>query len=91
MLESENQHDKFAIVIVLKERIVVHVPKNLNKIFHQVMEISNCTILCQVTGKRVNHGASYGFETPVQYRFIGAEKAMGMETGRKEHKKVLKT
>ena len=27
--ENENQHDKFAVAIVLEERIVVHVPKNV--------------------------------------------------------------
>ena len=27
-LENENQHDKFAVAIVLEERIVGHVPKN---------------------------------------------------------------
>ena len=32
--ENENQHDKFAVNIVLEERTVGHVPKNLSKIFH---------------------------------------------------------
>ena len=45
--ENENQHDKFAVAIVLEERIVGHVPKNLSKIFHQFMKISNCTIGCK--------------------------------------------
>ena len=67
--ENENQHDKFAIAIVLEERIVRHVPKNLSKIFHQFMKIPKCTIGCKVTGKRVNRGAGYGLEIPVQYRF----------------------
>ena len=74
--ENENQHVKFAVAIVLEERIVGHVPKNLSKIFHQFMKIPNRTIACKVTGKRVNRGAGYGLEIPVQYRFIGAEKAV---------------
>ena len=45
--ENENQHDKFAVAIVLEERIVGHVPKNLSKIFHQFMKFSNCTIGCK--------------------------------------------
>ena len=45
--ENENQHGKFAVAIVLEERIVGHVPKNLSKIFHQVMKFSNCTIGCK--------------------------------------------
>ena len=72
--ENENQHDKFAVAIVLKERIVGHVPKNLSQIFHQFMKIPNCIIRCKVTGKRVNRGAGYGLEIPVRHRFIGAEK-----------------
>ena len=39
------------------------------------MKNPNCTIECKVTGKRVNRGAGYGLEIPVQSRFIGAEKA----------------
>ena len=74
--EIENQYDKFAVAIVLEERIVGHVPKNVSKIFHQFMKIPNCIIGCKVTGKRVNHGAGYGLEIPVQYKFIGAEKAV---------------
>ena len=37
--ENENQHDKFAVAILLEEQIVGHVPKNLSKIFHQFMKI----------------------------------------------------
>ena len=62
--ENENQHDKFAAAIVLEERIVGHVPKNLSKTFHQFMKIPNCTNGCKVTGKRVNRGAGYGLEIP---------------------------
>ena len=72
--ENENQHDKFAVAIVLEERIVGHVPKHLSKIFHQFVKIPNCIIGCKVTGKRVNRGAGCGVEIPVQYRFIGAKK-----------------
>ena len=45
--ENENQYDKFAVAIVLEERIVGHVPKNLSKIFHQFMKFPNCTIGCK--------------------------------------------
>ena len=72
---------------MLKEQIVGHVPKNLSKIFHQFIKISNCTIRYKVTEKRVNRGASYGLEILVQYRFIGAEKAV--EWAEKSIKKVF--
>ena len=74
--ENENQHGKFAVAIVLEERIVGHVPKTLRKIFHQFMKIPNCIIGCKVTGNRVNRGAGYGLEIHVHYRFIGVEKAV---------------
>ena len=73
-VRNKNQHDKFAVAIVLEEQIVGHIPKNLRKILHQFMKIPNCNIGCKVTGKRANRGVGYGLEIPVQYRFIGAEK-----------------
>ena len=85
--ESENQHDKFAVAILLEENVVGHVPINLSKIFHQFLKISNCTIGCKVTGKRVSLGAGYGLEIPVQYIFVGAEKAA--EWAEKHLKKVF--
>ena len=85
--ENENQHDKFAVAIVLKERIVGYVPQSMSKIVHQFMKIPNCTIGCKVTGKRVNRGAGYGLEIPVQNRFIGAEKAV--EWAEKNIRKVF--
>ena len=77
--ENENQHGKFAVAIVLEERIVEHVPKNLSKIFYQFMKIPNCTIRCKVTGKHLSLGAGYGFEIPVQCRFIGAKKQLNRQ------------
>ena len=74
--ENKNEHKKFAIAIVLKERIVGHVSKNLSKIFHQFLKIPNFTIGWKVTGKLVNRGAGYGLEVPVQYRSFSAKKAV---------------
>ena len=85
--ESENQHDKFAVAILLQEKVVGHVPINLSKIFHQFLKIPNCTIGCKVTRKRVNRGTGYGLEIPVQYIFVGAEKAV--EWAEKHLKKVF--
>ena len=87
--ENQNQHDKFTVAIVLEKRIVRYVTKNLSKIFRQFMKIPNCTIGCKVTGKRVNRGAGYGLEIPVQYRFIGAKETV--EWAEKNIKKVFGT
>lgn len=85
--ENDNEHDKFAVAVLFEERVVGHVPKNLSKLFNQFLKIPNCTIGCKVTGKRVNRGAGYGLEIPVQYRFNGAEKAV--EWAEKNIKKVF--
>ena len=74
--EVNNEHDKFAITIFYSKRIVGHVPKNLSKFFYQFLSLPNCTISCEVTGKRVNRGGGYGLEIPVKYTFLGPNKAI---------------
>ena len=86
--ENENQHDKFAVAIVLEERIG-HVPEKLSKIFHQFMKVPDCAIGSKVTGKRVNRETGCGLEISVQYRFIVGKNAV--EWAEKNIKKVLKT
>ena len=73
--EVNNEHDKFAIAIFHSKRIVGHVPKNLSKFFYQFLSLPNCTISCEVTGKRVN-GGGYGLEIPVKYTFLEPNKAI---------------
>ena len=87
--ENENQHDKFAVAIVLEERIVGHVPEKLSKIFHRFMKVPDCAIGSKVTGKRVNRETGCGLEISVQYRFIGGKNAV--EWAEKNIKKILKT
>ena len=87
--ENENQHDKFAVAIVLEERIFGYVPEKLSKIFHQFMKVPDCAIGSKVTGKRVNRETGCGLEISVQYRFIGGKNAV--EWAEKNIKKVLKT
>ena len=41
--EKDNEHDKFAIAVFHKERIVRHLPKNLSKLFYQFFPLPNCT------------------------------------------------
>ena len=87
--ENENQHDKFAVAIVLEDRIVGQVPEKLSKIFHQFMKVPDCAIGSKVTGKRVNRETGCGLEISVQYRFIVGKNAV--EWAEKNIKKVLKT
>ena len=67
--------------------MVGQVSKNLSKISHQFIKIPNCTIGFKITGKRVSRNVGYGLEIPVQYRFIGAKKAI--EWVEKNIKKVF--
>ena len=53
-----------------------HVPKNLSKIFKIFLTLPNCAIKWKVTGKRLNRGAGYGLEIPVQYIFFGQERLL---------------
>ena len=73
--EVNNEHDKFVIAIFHSKRIVGNVPKNLSKFFYQFLSLPNCTISCEVTGKKVNRGGGYGLENPVRYTFLGPNKA----------------
>ena len=57
--------------------MVRHVPKSRSKpFFYQFLSLSNCTIRCEVTGKRVNRGGSYGLEFHVNNKLLGPSKAI---------------
>ena len=74
--EVNNEHDKFAIAIFHSKIIVGHVLKNLSKFFYRFLSLPNCTISCELTGKRVNRGGGYGLEIPVKYTFLESNKAI---------------
>ena len=74
--EVNNEHDKFTITIFYSKRIVGNVPTNLSKFFYQFLSLPNCTISCEVTGKRVNRGGGYDLEIPVNYIFLEPNKAI---------------
>ena len=40
------------------------------------LTLLNSTIKCIVIGKRVNHGAGYRLEIPVNFKFLGPAKAI---------------
>ena len=74
--EVNNEHDKFATATFHSKRIVGHVTKNLNKFFYQFLSLPDCTISCDVTGKRVNRARRYGIEIPVKYTVLGPNKTI---------------
>ena len=58
------------------EERIEHIPKNVSKTFKRTPTLPNCTRKCIVIGKRVNHGAGYGLEIPVNFKFLGPAKAI---------------
>ena len=74
--EDGNEYDKNAVVVIIDGKTGGHIPKNLSKTFKRFLTLPNCTIKCTVTGKRVSHGAGYGLEIPLNFKFLGAAKAI---------------
>ena len=63
--EDGNEYNKKAVVVIIDGKTGGHIPK-----------FPNCAIKCNVFGKRVNHGAGYGLEINVSFKFIGPAKAI---------------
>ena len=76
MRETDNLHDNYAVSIIRNSYVVVHVPLGLSKTFSNFCSLPASTMLCIVTGKRLNRGAGLGLEKPVMYQARGHEKAI---------------
>ena len=57
-------------------RVVGHVPFLYSLLFKKFLSLPNHTIRVLVTGNRMNRGAGYDLEIPVEYVFNGNEKAL---------------
>ena len=62
--------------VVIDRKTAGHIPKDLSKTFKHFLTLRNSTIKCTVIGKRVNHGACYALEIPVNFKFLGPAKAI---------------
>ena len=74
--ETDNPHDNYAVSIIRNSYVVGHVPLGLSKTFSNFLSMPASTMLCKVTGKRLNRGARLGLEIPVMYQARGHEKAL---------------
>ena len=74
--ETDNSHDNYAVSIIRNSYVVGHVSLGLSKTFSNFLSLPASTILCIVTGKRLNCGAGLGLEIPVMYQVRGHEKAL---------------
>ena len=70
--ETDNPHDNYAASII-RNSIV---PLALSKTFSNFLSLPVSTMLCIVTGKRLNRGAGLGLEILVMYQAGGHEKAL---------------
>ena len=74
--ETDNPHDNYALSIIRNSYVVGHVPLGLSKTFSNFLSLPASTMLCIVTGKRLNRGAGLGLEILVMYQARGHEKAL---------------
>ena len=69
--EPDNCADKCAVAIIKVGTIVSHAPYNLAPTFSQFLKRKFNKAKVEVTGDRVNRGASYELEVPCMYRLYG--------------------
>ena len=69
--EPDHCKDKYAVVIVLEDCVVGHVPYNLAKCVSQFLSSDANKGFARVTGRKVNRKAGYGLEIPVVYCLYG--------------------
>ena len=78
--EDDNIHDENAVAVIhskhIGPRLVGHVPFLYSSTFKKFLSLPNHTIRVLLIGKRINRGAGYSLETPVEYVFNGNEKAL---------------
>ena len=74
--ETDNPHDNYAVSIIRNSYVLGHVPLGLSKTFSNFLSRPVFTMLCIVTGKRLNRGAGLGLEIVVMYQARGHEKAL---------------
>ena len=67
-----NEDYKNAVTVTIDGKAGENIPKNLSKTFERFLTLRNRTIKCTVIGKRVNHGAGFGLEIPINFKFLGA-------------------
>ena len=71
--EPDNPEDRFAVAIKKRGQVVGHIPFNLAPTVSAFLSRTTNITLVEVTGSKVNRGASYGLEVPCKYHFFGPE------------------
>ena len=71
--ETDNPHDNYTDSIIRNSYVVGHVPLDLSKTFSNFLSLSVSTMLCIVTGKRLNRGASQCLEKTITKTVLHAD------------------
>ena len=58
--ETNNPHDNYAVLVIRNSYVVCHVHLGLRKTFSNFLSLPESTMLCIVTGKRLNRRAELG-------------------------------
>ena len=74
--KTDNPHDNYAVSIIRNSYVVGHVSLGLSKTFSKFLCLPVSTMLCIVTGKRLNRGAGLGLEILEMYQTKGHENAL---------------
>ena len=74
--EADNADDNYTVSIIRKSHVVGHVSLGLSKTFSNFLSLPVSTMLCIVTGKRLNRGAGLRLEILVMYQARGHERAI---------------
>ena len=78
--EDNNMHNENAVPVIhskrTEPRVVGHVPFLYSSTFKKFLSLPNHTIRVLVTGIKINRGAGYGLEIPVEYVFNGNDKTL---------------
>ena len=74
--ETDNPHDNYAVSIIRNSYVEGHVPLGLSKTFSNLFSLPLSTMLCIVTGKKLNRGTELRLEILVMYQVRGHEKAL---------------
>ena len=74
--ETDNLHDNYAVSIIRNFCVEGHVPLGLSEPFSNLFSLPVSTVLCIVTGKRLNREAGLRLEIMVMYQVRGHEKVL---------------
>ena len=103
--ENGNGYDRNAVATyhedLVGKCIIGHASLMVSEVFNKCLSLPHFPIKCKAVGKRINRGAGYGFEDPIDFTFYGNDSAIkwacfvhhfnysGQKQYRKKHNEVI--